>query len=382
VGEEVMATNKGAKPSKPNKPKPSATVAKKANQTRNKGKGGQKFGAVGGYGGVDQNMVQQLINQTVRPELKSMRDDRQYVNRQADRAVGDANSLYNRSVGDLNYVYGEAGDYINSLGSKIGAGYDQTQQNVAGMDATAASQMQASTSAVQQAIQSQLGALGLGGAIGGQSALQGDAAFAQAQQAQQAGNNQANLEMQQQSAATLTSLLGGMIQGSRASNMGQAANTRQTGITDVNRAKQDDLSTINESMQTLKASKPGMIREMLLQLQAQGFDQWQAIQSLNMSRRQMKHGFAMDRAGMAEDSAYYGTAAQSWGSQAGAGVGSPTSSSGINSSNPSWIPNNPSSGSGPKPPKKGPKGGPKKGPRGGYSSNHVDSVYGPQAGNY
>lgn len=350
-----------------NKPKPSKTVSQRAGRNVQKKQGGM-FGAVGGYKGVNKGMVRQLINQTVRPELMAMRGDRRYVNRQADRAIGDANSLYDRSVGDLNYVFGEAGDYISNLGQQVNAGYDQTGQRMAGFDQAGQSAMQANTSAVQQAINAQLQGLGISQQAGVDPTLQQDAAFAQNQAIQQAANNQTNNAAAQQSANTLTSLLGGMIAGSKASNLGLASQTRQTGINDINRAKQDDLSTVNESMQQLRASKPGMIREMLLQLQAQGFDQWQALQQLNLSRQQM-------RLGMQEDSAYYGTGAQAWGAQSGSLPGSSTSSG--TSSNPSWTPN---AGRPTKP-------GKKPGRKPGRSSSHVsgsqaDAIYGPLAGGY
>lgn len=366
----AMVTGKGKKP---NKPKPSQTVVNRASKNQQQRRqSSNMFGAVGGYKGVDQNMVRQLINQTVRPELMAMRGDRRYINRQADNATADANSLYGRSVGDLNYVFGEAGDYINSLGGQINSGYDQTAQKIAGANASGQAQMQANTNAATAAIQNQLSALGLGNA-GVDPRLTSDAAFSQNQAVQQGANEAANLAASQQSANTMTQLLGGMIAGSKASNLGQAAQNRMTGINDINRAKQDDMASVNDAMRELRASKPGMIREMLLQLQAQGFDQWQAIQSLNMSRRAMN----MDAA---QDSSYYGTAAQAWGAQAGAGSSSGTGSPGSSapgSFNPVWTPN---ASPGSKPGGRPNKGGRKGGRRGTGSQN--DAIYGPLAGGY
>jgi len=351
---------------KPNKgkPKPSKTVANRASSNhQRRQQTSRMFGSVGGYGGVDRNMVRQLINSTVRPELMAMRGDRRYVNRQANNATADANSLYDRSVGDLNYVFGEAGDYIGNLGQQINSGYDHTAQKTAQANAAGQAQMQANTDATSAAINNQLQGLGLSGLAGVDPRLMSDAAFSQNQAVQQGANEAANLAASQQAANTVTGLLGGMIAGSKASNLGQAAQNRMTGINDINRAKQDDLASINDSMRELRASKPGMIRDMLLQLQAQGFDQWQAIQSLNLSRRSMN----MDAA---QDSAYYGTAAQAWGAQAGAGSpGASGSTSG--DFNPSWTPNSSSSG-----PRK--NGGRKGGRRGSGSQN--DAIYGPLAG--
>ncbi len=376
-----------------NKPKPSKTVVDRASKhQRNRASNNRMFGATGGFPGVNVGMVRKLINQTVKPELMSMRDDRQFINRQAGDAITDANNLYSRSVGDLNYVFGEAGDYINHLGQQVNQNYSDTASRVAGQDAAAGNAIGQTADATTQAIQAQLAAQGLGAAPI-DPRIQADAAFAKNIQSQQAANNQANIAMQQQSANTLSGMLGGMIQGSKVSNLGQANQQHVSSVNDINRAKREDLATVNDAMQQLRMTKPGMIREMLLQLQAQGFDQWSALQNLNMQRRQMNHGFAMDNAQMAQQNAYYGTSAQAWGSQAGASGGSaaPSSTSWSSPSgssngpiklagpaaNPSWTPNPPKP---PKPPKKGGKnGGRNGGPRGGgpSGSSNVDAIYGP-----
>jgi hypothetical protein len=376
----------GKKPDKP-KPKPSKTVANRASKTvqkRNGGGGGNRmFGGMGGFQGVDQRMVRQLINQTVRPEMMAMRDDRQFINRQADDALSDANTAYQHQVSGINNIFNTAGQQVAGIGQQIQSGYQNLAGQVAGNDAAAQGQIDANASAAQQAIAAQLANAGITGLASPDPSIAGDAAFAKSIAAQQGANNQTNIGMQQQSAATLSGLLGGMIQGSRASGLAGASQEHATGVNDINRAKREDLASVTDAMQQLRATKPGMIREMLLQLQAQGFDQWSALQNLNMQRKQMNHGMSMDRAAMNEEAAYYGTSAQAWGSQASSPSGSASNSwsPGTSStplagpaSNPSWTPN---------PPKGGPKGGtkPGKGKKGGRKGNGGaggrDAIHGP-----
>ncbi len=313
--------------------KPRDKVVQKANQSRNRNKGsgsGKMFGAVGGYGGVSKKSAKQLVNSTVRPTIQAMLRDKAKVNTQAGDAIQDANSLYSRSVGDLNHIFGAADQKVSSLGQQINSGYDQTMGQVAAQDAASGQQVASNNSAVQQAIMSELSRLGLSSNMGVSESLMGDAALSQNVSTQTASNNQANLQGSQQAANTVSGLLGGMIAGSKASNMGQVLNTRNADVADVGRAQRDDLSEIMGSIQEMRKSKPGMIRDMLMQLQAQGFDQWQAIQALNMDRRSLNHSIGMDRAGMAEDGSYYGTLASAFGTQAlsGAPVGSGLTASG------------------------------------------------------
>lgn len=306
--------------------KPSPKVVQKANKSRQGSQQKSKmFGAVGGYGGVSRKTAKQMVNSSVRPTIQAMLRDRKLVNNQADDAVTDANTLYDRSVSGLNNIFGAADQGIARAGQAINTGFDTTKAQVAGTDATGAAQVESNNAATQQAIMSELQRLGLDTNMGVSSDVMADGGYAQNVMAQGAANNQANLGLSQQAANTVTGLLGGMIQGSKASNMGQALNTRNDDITDVNRAKRDDLSEIMGSIQELRKSKPAMIRDMLMQLQAQGFDQWQAIQALNMDRRSLNHSIGMDRAGMAEDGSYYSTLAGAFGAQAGAGapVGNP-----------------------------------------------------------
>lgn len=361
--------------SKPNKPRPN--VVKKANETRSKGskvtKSSKMFGPVGGYPGVSKKQARQLVNDQIKPELRSMRNDRKFVNRQAKDAVADTNSLYNRSVGDLNHVFGEAGDYIGALGQQINQGYSDTATKVGAIDTAATSQIQTQTDAVKQAIQSELQRLGIQ-QTGIDPRLQADSQFTQNVSTQMGANNQANLAASQQSANTVSGLLGGMIAGSKASNLGQAANTRNAAISDVQRTKRDDLSTILESMQEIKKSRPAMIRDMLMKLQAQGFDQWQAIQALNMDRRSLNHSMAMDRAGLAQDAAYAGTGAQAWSAQAGASAPSFGAPAPVGSTVPGTS-SNPLSWVNATPPKKGSKS------RGGSGSRN-NELPGPLAGGY
>lgn len=391
-----MSINRPKNPTKPpqsggkdKKPKPSRTVTDRASKTVQKRRGGgggnRMFGGMGGFKGVDRRMVQQLINSTVRPEIMAMKDDRQYINRQANDALEDQNALYAGTIRGLNQVYDSTGQYVNNLGQQINTGFQNLAGQVAGNDAAVGGVVDANASAAQQAINAQLAQAGIAGIAPVDPSIQGDAAFAKNIAAQQATNNQTNIGMQQQSANTLTGMLGGMIQGSRATDIGRASSEHMTGVNDINRAKREDLATINDSMQQLRATKPGMIREMLLQLQAQGFDQWQALQALNMNRRQMNHGFAMDRAAMNEEANYYGTSAQAWGAQAGSSPGSsswgstgssPSAPLAGPSSNPSWTPNPPKPGK-----NRGGRGGRKGGRSGPRSSgSQSDAIYGPLAG--
>ncbi len=320
-----MSTKGGSHANDAKKPKPRSKVVEKANasrknQQRGQSNGGKMFGAMGGYGGVSRKSAKQLVNSSIRPTIQAMLRDKAKVKTQAGDAIEDANSFYDRTVSGLENIYGAAGQGIATMGQDINSGFQNTMAATAATDANAQSQIAANNSAAQQAIQSELARLGMGGQMGVDSQVVNDGTFAQNAAVQTGANNQANLGFSQNAAGTVTNLLGGMIAGSKASNMGQAANTRDADVADIGRAKRDDLSEIMSSVQEMRKSKPGMIRDMLMQLQAQGFDQWQAIQALNMDRRSLNHSIGMDRAGMAEDGSYYGTLASAFGSQAMSGA--------------------------------------------------------------
>lgn len=286
--------------------------------------------------------AKQLVRDTVRPEINTLKDQREQIDTSADRALRDLTSLYNRSVGDVNTTYNTAGSSIANHGTQINTTYDQAKNTVAAGDQAAVGAIQSNTSAQTAAVAAELAKLGIGQMSGDQiGAMAADGSFQSNIATQQGANNQANLGMQQASANSLTQMLGGMVQASRASNLGQLANSHTAGVNDINAQRRDDRADINNAIAELKAGRPGMIRDMLIQLQAQGFDQWQAVQALNLDRKQMNHAMSMDRVGMVEDSSYYGTAARNWGSTALAPA--PGNSGGGNSggnANRSWTSTN------------------------------------------
>lgn len=255
----------------------------------NKGgvKGGKRrFGAMGAYPGVKYGDAAGIVNGQVRHEVRGLKNQKNQIR-----------NLFQSSRGDINHIFGESGEYIMGANKKIADSYTSQKSQMDAIYAALNGQLKSGASGIQDAAMAELSRLGINpGAAGDMSS---DANFMQAMVQGQQANAGANMAAQAQGSDAVGQLLLGMNQGAKTSALGQAMNTRNVGLTDVNAQIRD-----------VRLGRRDAINQLLMQMNDSRFQQWLGLQNLQMQRASMHHGWASSGASAAGNAAYYQTLAQ------------------------------------------------------------------------
>lgn len=289
---------------------------KKGNDNKGGGKKGggkgnnARYGAFGGYKGVSRKRAAKLVQPEIDKQLNALKREKTKINRSARDETKEARQLYQRTTGDLEHIFDESGDYIEHQNNLITGQYDDTRSRALAAQQALAQQLAAQGNATGTGVNDELARLGIqGGADMGQFAS--DQAFAQNTAALGGQHNLQNLDMMSANAASVGNLLSGMNEGSRASQLGQAKNTRNSMFGDINDAKRDAKADVQQAMREARAARPGLIQQMLESLAQTGWGQFVDSKNLSLQQQQLNlqrqaQNFAQNQTRMANARLYGG----------------------------------------------------------------------------
>ncbi len=249
-----------------------------------KGSGGGSGGGVGekGLRAQASRMVQQDINSAVR----GLENEARTRNKQGQYDIAKLAALYDRSVGDLNHVFGEVSENTNIQNQKIDSRFNQGKTDLAAIYAGLRNRIGDSNSSARNAAAAEQARLGI--QESGMGNFDSDAANAVNVANTNDANAQANMTTAQTAAAQIGGMISNMTGASLASSIGQAANTRNQGVNDVNEALRADLADIYNSEREEKLGKAGKVNDLWMQLSDRAF-----------SRRESNRNYALARQGQA-----------------------------------------------------------------------------------
>lgn len=262
ITNRVLAGSKAKEPRPPirrpkaptaNNSSPAPKPPKKSGQNNNASQGGNR-----GTG------VNSVVNGQIRAGVNDARKERRVVRREAATARRAAVRDYKRSLGDLDYIYGETGDYVKNMGQQIHDQYAQQTTRAEAAQAALVQQLQSNSTDTGQGLSSELSRLGLQGVDNSQFAADAQNAVNVAQQT--GANDLSNISAQQTGADAISSLLGGMVAGSRASGYGTAQNTLDTNLYDIYQTKRDGYNQVREAISDLRGTRKDLTAQMLQQL--------------------------------------------------------------------------------------------------------------------
>ena len=192
-----------------------------------KKKGGGKKGGGWNYTKAA-NVVQGDINAQLRQILSQALGQRDAKNFD----INKAEALFKRSKGDLDYLFNEAKDYNRAQSEKINQRFASTGEDIGALFDTFKAENEASTGNRRDAAMAELQRLGI--QQSGLGTFDEDAANAASMADVNNSNVSANLAAMQAGAGEVGDLLAGMATGSHASAVGQATNTRNSAVADIN----------------------------------------------------------------------------------------------------------------------------------------------------
>ncbi len=258
---QVRPTDGYTGPSKP-KSKPTG-IAPKPPQGNINGDQGQKPKRGPG------NRVNRLVDAQIRAGLNDLRKERRMIRRETATERRAAKRDYERGLGDLNYIYGETADYTNALGNQIQQNYSGLRDRSQAAQSALVQALSGNSTGVAGQLTSDLSDLGISGVDASQ--FQADAANALNVAAQTGANNMANINAAASGAADISSLIQGMVAGSKASAYGSQLNDLNDRLFEASQAKRDGYAQVREAISDLKGTRKDLTLQMLQQL---GGSQW------------------------------------------------------------------------------------------------------------
>ena len=263
---------------------------------KGKGKGHPKrYGAMGGYGGVKYSDAAHIIGGQIRHIVRGYKNQKDQTR-----------DLYQKSKGDINHIFDSSGNYIMGANQKIADSYAAQKSAMDSIYGALNGQLKSGASGIQDAAMAELQRMGINpGAAGDMSS---DANFMQAMVMGQQANSGANMAAQAQGSDAVGQLLLGMNSGAKSSALGQAINTRNSGLSDINAQIRD-----------ARSGRGDAINQLLMQMNDSRFQQWLGLQNLRMSRRSMNSSIASSNAGALQNASYYQTLANQLQGQLGNG---------------------------------------------------------------
>jgi Fe-S cluster biosynthesis and repair protein YggX len=283
------------------------------NNGNGNGNGNGRYGAYAGYKGVKRKRAANLVDGELKSLMHMLRRELRSGRRELRHEAGDVRQEFRNERQDINKIFGETGEFIGQQNGLIDERFKASNAQAQAAQAALMEQLGGMNSANTGAVGDELGRLGMDmGAFGGQ--LAADQGYATDMAAISGANNAANLQAMQAASGTMGNMLLGMNEGSKGSMLSANMRNRDEQIGDIRDAKHDFTKDVQQRVLDAKSQRGDMIRSMLEQMAQTGWAQYidqqnlnQNQQQINMQRRQMQHGFAMDNAYASGSSGSSGT---------------------------------------------------------------------------
>lgn len=283
-------------------------TAKNPNHSKSDGKGDGKgnggapknYGAYGGYKGVSRKDAAKLVNPEIRAAVATLRKQRKLSRQSRNYYSKQYRNQWQGQRGNIKDNAKTTQNYIEGQNAAIGNLYQDAQDQSAQAQQALMSQLQSSTDATTNMANNNLGALGLGsvGDLGGADRM--------ALAAQQGANNQANLTAMSAGAKSIGDLFLGASSAERQSALGDARSARNEALNQARKAYWDDRTAINQEIRDTKASRRGLINQMMQQMAETGWGQYMDYENLKLSKKALAASQRQAASYSSGGSGYYG----------------------------------------------------------------------------
>lgn len=230
--------------------------------------GGKKKGKGKKGGGWNYTKAANVVQGDINAQLRQILSQAQGQRDAKNYDINKAEALFKRSKGDLDYLFAEAKDYNRAQSDKINQRFATTGEDINALFDTFKAENEASTGSRRDAAMAELQRLGI--QQSGLGTFDEDAANAASMADVNNANVSANLAAMQAGAGEVGDLLAGMATGSHASAVGQATNTRNTSIADINQNFNQYRREVFAEAMKANATKNSAALDMFMNLKAAG----------------------------------------------------------------------------------------------------------------